>query len=74
MITVALNYGETEWHAERISNTKPFINKCEWKGINYPSNRDDWKTFEKNNPNIVLNILFIKEKKEKNFSSLYLKY
>ena len=23
---------------------------------------DDWKTFEKNNPTIVLNILYVKEK------------
>ena len=29
---------------------------------NYPSKIDDWKTFEKNNPTTVLNILFIKEK------------
>ena len=35
---------------------------CKWKGINYPSKTDDWKTFEKNNPTIALNILYIKEK------------
>ena len=32
------------------------------KGINHPSKTDDWKTFEKNNPTIALNILYIKEK------------
>ena len=32
------------------------------KGINHPSKIDDWKTFEKNNPTIALNILYIKEK------------
>ena len=41
---------------------KPFINKYNWKGIKYPSKRDDWKMFEKNNPTIALNILYIKEK------------
>ena len=38
------------------------INKHKWKGINYPSKIDDWKTSEKNNPRIALNILCIKEK------------
>ena len=27
MVMVALNYGETESHLERVSNIKPFINK-----------------------------------------------
>ena len=61
-VTFALNYGETESHPERVSNIKPFINKYNSKGINYPSKLDDWKTFEKNNPTIALNILYIKEK------------
>ena len=34
---------------------KPLINKYYWKGIIYPSGKDDWKKFEKNNPTIVLN-------------------
>ena len=60
--TVALNYEEIESHLERVSNIKPFINKCNREGINYPSKIDDWKTFEKNNPTIALNILYTKEK------------
>ena len=61
--TVALNYGEIESHLERVSNIKLFMDKYNWKGINYPSKIDDWKTFEKNNLIIALNILYIKEKK-----------
>ena len=38
------------------------MNKYNWEKINYPSKIDDWKTFEKNNPTIALNILYIKEK------------
>ena len=34
---VALNYAEVELHLERVSNIKPFINKYNWKRINYPS-------------------------------------
>ena len=46
----------------RVTNIKAFINKCNWKGINYPSKIDDWKMLEKNNPAIALNILYTKEK------------
>ena len=35
-VTVALNYGESKWNRERISNIRPFINKYNGKGINYP--------------------------------------
>ena len=38
------------------------INKYNWKGINYPSKTDDWKTFGKNNPVTALDTLYIKEK------------
>ena len=42
---------------EKISNIKPFINKYDWKGINYSSKIDNGKTFEKNNPTNALYIL-----------------
>ena len=62
-VTVALNYEEINWNPERVSNIKPFTNKKNWEGINYPSKIDDWKTFEKKNPTIALNIFCIKKKK-----------
>ena len=61
--TVALSYDEIKCNTERVSNIKPFTNKYNWKGINYLSKIDVWKTFEKNNPTIALNDLYIKEKK-----------
>ena len=61
LVTVASDYGEIESHPESTSNIKRFINKYNWKGINYPSKVDDWKTFEKNNSTIALNILYIKD-------------
>ena len=61
-VTVALNYEEIKWNREVFLNIKLFINKCKRKGINYPSKIDDWKTFEKNNPTIAFNILYVKEK------------
>ena len=62
--TVALNYEKIESHPEKVSSNKPFINKYNWKGMNYPSIIDDWKTSEKNNPTIALNVLNTKEKEK----------
>ena len=47
---------------ERVSNIKPFINRYNWKGINYPLKINDWKMFEKHHLTIALNNLYIKEK------------
>ena len=33
--TVALKYGEVKWKLGKVSNIKQFINKYNWKGINY---------------------------------------
>ena len=42
---------------------KLFINKYNWKGINYPSKIDDnRKTCETNNPTIALNIFYVQGK------------
>ena len=62
-VAVALNHEEIGKHAERITKIKPFINKYKWKGINLPSEKDDWKTFEKNNVRICLNVLYAKKEK-----------
>ena len=40
------------------------INKYNWEGINYPSEKDDWKKIEKNNLPIALNILHTKGKRK----------
>ena len=33
---------------QRITKIKPYINKHNWEGINYPSEKDDCKKLEKN--------------------------
>ena len=55
----ALNYQTIETHPERISKLKPYINKYNWKGINFPATPKDWKKFEQNNKTIALNVLYI---------------
>ena len=62
-VTVALNYEEIKKDSRIITKIKPFINRYNWEGINFPSEKDDWKTFEKNNVTIVLNVLHTKKEK-----------
>ena len=50
---------------------KSFINKYNWEGINFPSEKDDSKKIEKNNVATALNVLYAK--KEKNISCLCFK-
>ena len=38
---------------------KPYINKYNWKGTEFLADPKDWKTFERNNKTITLNVLYI---------------
>ena len=51
-----------EKNPQIIMNLYPFINKYNWYGINFPSEKDDWIKSEKINSTIVLNVLYEKEK------------
>ena len=55
----ALDYQTIEIHPERISKLKPYINKYNWKVIDFPAGPKYWVKFEKNNETIVLNVLYI---------------
>ena len=46
-----------------MTKIKPFTNKYNWKGINFQSEKDYWKKFEKNNVPIALNVLHAKKEK-----------
>ena len=61
----ALNYETIEKHPERISKLKPYINRYNWEGIDFPVGTKEWKKFEQNNKTIALNILFIPHKNNK---------
>ena len=43
-----MNYEEIKKDSQRITKIKPFINKHNWQGINFPSEKDDWKKIDKN--------------------------
>ena len=46
-----------------MTKIKPFINKYKWEVINFPSENDDWKKYEKNSLAIALNVLYAKKEK-----------
>ena len=57
-IIAALHHQEIERNPQRISNLKPFVNRYNWKDIEFPSHSKDWGKFKQNNKSIALNILF----------------
>ena len=46
---------------ESVSNIRSFINKHNWEEIKHLSGKNDWGKFEKNNFNVTLNVLYVKE-------------
>ena len=60
-MTVALNYDEIGDHHQRVNKVKPFVNKCNWSEINFPSHVGDWKKFELTNKSIALKVLYVPE-------------
>ena len=44
---------------ERISKLKPYINKYNWEGIDFPAGPKEWQKFEQNNKTIALNLLYV---------------
>ena len=43
---MSLNHEEIKKGLQRITKIKPFINQYNWKEIEFPSHKNDWKTFE----------------------------
>ena len=55
----ALNYQAIKTNPERISKSKSYIDKYNWKGIDFPARLKDWIEFGRNNKTIALNVLCI---------------
>ena len=72
-VTIALNYNEISNNPERISKIKLFIDKYNWKDIEFPPRLKDWKIFEQNNKTIALNILFVPYNTKQIRPAIYIK-
>ena len=55
----ALKYQNIEKDPQRISKLKPYINKYNWEGIEFPAGPKERGKLERNNKKIVLNELYI---------------
>ena len=62
-VTVVLNHEEIRKDPQRITKIKPPINKYDREGIIFPSEKNDWKKFEKNNVTIAINVLYAKKER-----------
>ena len=62
-VTVALNHAKIGKHSKTITKIKPLTNKYNWEEINFPSEKDNWKKFEKNNRTKAINILYARKEK-----------
>ena len=57
-LTLALNLDKIKKDPQRVSKTKPYIEKYNWEDIDFPSTSKDWEKFECNNE-VALNILYV---------------
>ena len=65
-VIATLNHGKIEGrggHPEGITKNKSFKDRYNWKGINYWSEKDNWKKSEKNNLMIAHDVSYIKIEK-----------
>ena len=57
-VTLALNLDKIKKDPQRVSKIKPFIEKCNWEDIDFPSTSKDWKKLECNYE-VALDILYV---------------
>ena len=67
-VPTLLNYEEIKKNPRRITKIKPFINKYNWEGINFPLEKDDWEKVMQQ-----LLLMFSMQKMIKNISCLCFK-
>ena len=70
----ALHHQEIQNHPERISNLIPFPDQYSWKKNSFPDSWNELEKFEKYNPDVVLNNLFIDDNYVEYFENLEIIY
>ena len=60
-VTVALNHGEIKKDPQRITKINTFINKYNCKGINFPSEKVEYKKIDRNIRATALNVFYAKK-------------
>ena len=60
-VTVVLNYEEIKEDLQRTTKINSFMNKYNWEGIKFSSQKDNLRKLEKNNVTIARNVLYAKK-------------
>ena len=61
-IIAALHHEEIGNNPERISKLRPFAERLNWEGLEFPMALNKISKFEKRNPEIAVNVLFVSKK------------
>ena len=68
-VITALHHEETKKDHQRISTLRPYENKYNWKGLEFPVSIKKTENFGKNNPGIAVNVFFIRKKSQNIYTS-----
>ena len=60
----ALHHEDIKHHPERISLLRSYEKQYNWKGLEFPVSIKKIDNFEKNNPDIAVNVLFSNKKNQ----------
>ena len=63
-IVISLYHEQIGKNPQRNAKLRPYCKHFDWTSINFPTGLKEWKEFEKNNPDISLNILSVPFQKE----------
>ena len=63
-VITALHHEEISSHPERISKLEPYSDLYNWKGLEFPMTVNQIDKFEKINPDIAVNVLYLHQKEE----------
>ena len=61
----ALHHKDIKKGHQRISSVRPYESQYNWKGLEFPVSIKKIDKFEKNNPDIAVNVLLSNNKKSK---------
>ena len=63
-IIAVFHHQDISHNPERITKPKPYLNKYNWKDIDFPAGSKEYKIFERNNKDIALNTLSVPHNKK----------
>ena len=61
-VITALHHEDVGAHPERITKLQPFADRYNWGGLEFPMALNKIGKFEKNNPQVAINVLFVSKK------------